>query len=216
MATAQSVINDARYDLTDYVDGTGVGIAYDDTELLAYLNRMIGLMDSTLSALQSDIVEEEELGIDTVASQNYVDISALNSGLWTRIRSVWLGSSMLEQVSLSYMRYTRRYRSGEAEPTIWALSGQKILFPQDDNKSRTDLIIYYDKKSAKLGLTEAMPFFDIFNEFIREMLVMTAKAKAMGAVEKSDQLFQSLFRTRAMHEEIARGFVPKPYVYWEF
>lgn len=111
MATAQSVINSARYDLIDFVDGVGVGIEFDDTELLNYLNRMIGLMDSALSSLNSDLV----LGIDdtftTTANLDYVTVSTLNSGNWLRIRRVWLDNrDLLEQVKPAYMLYTRRYR----------------------------------------------------------------------------------------------------------
>jgi hypothetical protein len=216
MATAQSIIDSARYDLVDFIDGVGVGIEFDDAELLNYLNRMIGLMDSQLSALCSDLVEAEELDIDTVSSQAYVDISGLNSGLWNRIRSVWIGSTRLEQVNLDYMRYTRRFRSGDAKPTIWALWNDQILFPQGDSAARTDLIIYYDKKSAALSLSDSMPYSDRFNEFFREMLVMTAKAKKEGIVDRADSMLNEMFRSRAMTEEIQRGFIPKPYVYWRF
>jgi len=216
MATAQDVIDSARYDLVDFVDGIGVGIEFDDAELLNYLNRMVGLMDSTLSALQSDLVEGEELAIDTVASQDYVDISGLNSGLWNRIRSVWIGATRLEQVSLNYMRYTRQFRSNDGRPTIWALSHQRILFPQGCDSAHTDFNIYYDKKSATLALTDNMPYYDLFNEFIREMLVMTSKAKKEGILDKGDRLFTSMFRSRAMQEETARGFIPIPYNYWSF
>jgi hypothetical protein len=216
MATAQTIIDSARYDLVDFVDGVGVGIEFDDTELLNYLNRMIGLMDTQLSALQSDLVEAEEADIDTVADQAYVDISNLNSGLWHRIRSVWLGSTRLEQVTLNYMRYTSRFRSGSAKPQIWALYGNQILFPQDCDSAHTDLFIYYDKKSAALTLSSNMPYSDRFNEFFREMLVMCAKAKKEGIMDRADAALNEMFRSRAMQEEISRGFVPKPYNYWEF
>lgn len=216
MATAQSVIDSARYDLMDYVDGVGVGIQYDDTELLNYLNRMVGLMDASLSSLNSDLVEAEELDIDTVKDQAYVDISGLNSGDWMRVRSVWLGATRLEQVSLNYMRYTRRFRSNSARPTIWALWNDQLLFPVGAGSAYTNLAIYYDKKSAALTLSSSMPYNDRFNEFMREMMVMTAKAKKEGILSKADGALNSLFRARAMQEEITRGFIPKPYEYWEF
>jgi hypothetical protein len=216
MATAQEVIDSARYDLLDFVDGVGVGIEYDDAELLNYLNRMIGLMDASLSSLQSDLVEAEELDIDTVQSQDYVDISGLNSGLWSRIRSVWLNQTRLEQVTLNYMRYTRRFRTNDARPTIWAMWNDQILFPIGAGEAYTGLAIYYDKKSAALTLSSSMPYNDRFNEFIREMLVMTAKAKKEGILSRSDGAMNTMFRARAMQEEVARGFIPKPYKYWEF
>ena len=216
MATAQTIIDSARFDLVDFVDGIGSGIQFDDAELLNYLNRMVGLMDSQLSALQSDLVEAEELGIDTVASQAYVDISGLNSGLWHRVRSVWIDTTRLEQVSLNYMRYTRMFRSGDFRPTIWALSNQQILFPSGCDAAHTDLNIYYDKKSATLTLASSMPYADIFNEFLRESMIMAAKAKKEGLMSRPDAMFNQMFKSRAMQEEIARGFIPKPYDYWSF
>lgn len=214
--TAQNIIDSARYDLVDFVDGIGVGIEFDDAELLNYLNRMVGLMDSQLSSLQSDLVEAKEEGIDTVASQTYVDISALNAGLWSRLRSVWLGSSRLDQTSLNYLRHMSMGLTGDAKPTMWALYGNQILFSQGCDAAHTDLVIYYDKKSATLALGDPMPYTDRFNEFFREMMVVAAKAKKQGLMNRPDTLFSEMFRARAMQEEIARGFIPKPYVYWEF
>jgi hypothetical protein len=272
MATAQSIIDSARYDLVDFVDGVGVGIEFDDIELLNYLNRMIGLMDNQLSSLSSDLVHGTDDTLLTTANLDYVDVSSMNSGLWNRIRSVWWDSSTrLEQVSLNYMHYTRKFRrsvleSGEsiasgdyikiiaqntldfttigagantagtyftangagtlgsgdyvykyssARPTIWALEDNKILLPQVAGSVK-QMTVHYDKKSATLALTDSMPFGDRFNEFIREMLVLCAKAKKEGVLERSDQALSSMFRSRAMHEEIARGYVRKPYKYWEF
>jgi hypothetical protein len=217
MAKAQSIIDSARYDLVDFVDGIGVGIEFDDAELLHYLNRMVGLMDSQLSALQSDLVEAEELNIDTVGDQSYVDISGLNSGLWTRIRSLWLGAVWLKQVSLDYMRYTRRFRSNSTgKPTIWCMYKNQILFPQDCPEAYTNLAIYYDAKSDDMALTDSMPYSDIFNEFFREMLVMNAKAKKEGIVDKADAMMNEMFRSRAMQEDIQRSFIPRTYNYTEF
>ena len=339
MATVQSVIDSARYDLTDFE----TGLDFDDVELLNYLNRMVGLLDTTLSSLQSDLVEAEDLSISLVSGQAYVDISGLNSGNWSRIRKVWIGSSQLDQVALNYMRYTRMYRSGNAVPNIWALSNDYILFPQGataptelmpnavdrtfsaasawadvdlasgsgsydesgdlsllagaagaadyctlavasapttvgnkyrmlydvsgiveswtvkdftgaqtigtisanatqgyldwtaeytggyrlvaaandaagsfDNfklylRSDNNISIYYDKKNAALALTDSMPYSDRFNEHIRETVVQCAKGKKNDSITKSDSLFNSLFEQRVIQEEIARGFIPKPY-----
>jgi len=100
-------------------------------------------------------------------------------------------------------------------PTLWALHKNQILWPSAVGSIKT-LQIEYDAKTAPLALDDSMPFSDRFNEFFRELLVLNAKAKKEATVEKSDVMFQDLFRTRAMHEEISRGFVPKPYNYTEF
>lgn len=270
--TAQNIIDSARYDLIDFADGVGVGIEFDDTELLNYLNRMIGLLDSTLSSLRSDLVLGHDDTFTTTANQDYVSISTLNSGLWSRIRRVWRdGSNQLEQVNLGYMHYTRHFRkslltsgdsiavgdycktisrsttdlttlgagdnnagtywtcstagtlgSGDAvwkftsgKPTIWALEGNSILLPTAPGAVE-NLHIEYDKKTAVLTLSTAMPYSDRFNEFLREMLVLCAKAKKEGVMDRADAALHSMFHARAMQEEIQRGFVPKPYNYMEF
>ena len=70
MATVQSIIDSARYDLVDYVDGVGLGIEFDDTELLNYMNRMIGILDSNLVSLNSDLTENIDQTHETVAGQS--------------------------------------------------------------------------------------------------------------------------------------------------
>lgn len=272
MATAQDVIDSARYDLVDYNDGVGLGIEYDDTELLLDLNRMIGLLDSELSALTSDLVRGADDTLVTTANLDYLDLSSLNSGLWNRIRRVWInGNTMCEQVQLSYMYYTRQYRRSLLEdeadiavgnylqtinqnttdlttlgaadnnagtywtcstagtlgdsdrvwrfssgiPTIWALEDNKIIFDSVPG-AVYQVLVYYDKKTADLSLTDSMPYSDRFNEFLRERLVVTAKGRKNEELKQSDSVFASMFRERAMREQIQRGFVRKAYNYWEF
>jgi hypothetical protein len=267
MATVQNIIDSARYDLVDFVDGVGLGIEFDDAELLNYLNRMVGILDQTLSSLESDLVVGVDHTLTTTANLDYIDLSSMNSGLWSDVRSVYREQNLLDKVSIAYMYYTRRYRqsvldSGDAIasgdyimivtqntldfttlgagdnnsgtyftatsagtlgagdyafkfssglPTIWALEGDKILLPQVPGAVK-QITVYYDKKTATLTLSSNMPYSDRFNEFLREMLVMCAKAKKEGSLERSDAALEMAFRKRAMQEEISRGFIPKPYV----
>jgi hypothetical protein len=270
--TVQNIIDSARYDLIDFVDGVGVGIEFDDTELLNYMNRMVGLLDAALSSLDSELVLGHIDTLLTTANLDYVDISSMNSGLWSRVRRVWRdGSNLLDQVSVRAMHYTRHYRkslltSGDAvavgdyiqtitqtttnfiplgaadntsgtywtctvagtlgasdvvwkftsgKPSIWALEGNKILFPTVVGAVQT-ISAEYDKKTAVLALTDNMPYSDRFNEFLREMLVMCAKAKKEGILDEADTALNQMFHARAMQEEISRGFIPKNYNYTEF
>lgn len=207
MATVASVINSARYDLQDYQ----TGLAFDNAELLEYVNRMIGLLDSTLARLNSDLVEAEETDIDTVADQNYVDLSNMNNGNWDSIRMVWIGSDIIEKVKLDNLRYKRKFRTGSGKPYYWAQYGRTILFEQDADQAYTDLSIQYNKKTATLALTDSMPFDDIFNESIRELMVLYAMARKDKRVSQTNDLMRSVFEKRAMEETIRRGFVPTPY-----
>jgi hypothetical protein len=78
------------------------------------------------------------------------------------------------------------------------------------------LTIFYDKKTATLALTDSMPYNDMFNEFLREMVIMCAKAKKEGILSRADSMFYNLFKMRAMQEEISRSFIPRYYNYTEF
>ena len=331
--TVQTIIDSARYDLVDYVDGVGLGIEFDDTELLNYMNRMVGILDSNLVSLNSDLTENKCQYIIPTTGQSWIDLSSsLNSGNWLDLRSVWWGSNKLNKVSIDRLRYNSMYRSGNAVPYEWAISGRKILFSQGTSAvtnlvttylpadwtnvdianydETTDLTvtadavgqyctmlnapttvgvkytiqitvdnlvgswdfkdftgtqtfgsitedgtyaftfvaeytgggmlvatsatasgdftavklynfndvltIFYDKKTSALALTSSMPYNDTFNEFLREMLVLCAKAKKEGIISKSDGVFNSLFKQRVMQEEISRSFIPRNYNYMEF
>ena len=352
MATVQTIIDSARYDLVDYVDGVGLGIEFDDTELLNYMNRMVGILDSNLVSLNSDLTEAIDETHETVAGQDYIDLtSSLNSGNWLDIRSVWLGANRLEKVSLGRLRHDSMYNTANRTPYIYALAGRKIYFiapasgptelmpnkvdrdfsaasawtdvdiavtgsydesgdlsitagaagaadyctlavasaPMSEGQKyrvkydldtvveswylqdftgaqtfgtidtaddgtiqntinfRVDddltggfrlaavandasgnfdnfklynwsdcLTIFYDKKTAALALTSSMPYDDMFNEFLREMLVLCAKAKKEGIINRADGVFNNLFKMRVMQEEISRSFIPRNYNYMEF
>lgn len=299
MATVQSIIDSARYDLIDFSDGVGAGIEFDDVELLLYLNRMVGIMDSTLAMLNSDMVHETEEGIDTVDGQNYIDLVDMNGGYWDSIRSVWIGDNQLTKCGLDEIYYKRKFRSDDNEPRYYALEGTVMQFECGADDDHTDVMIHYNKKHRPLVLTQTvtftsvaatdittlasdmgfmqvdgpvtvsnsggalptglsastnywmsrisnttcylcasksaamegtdiditsagtgthtinhidvMPYNDMYNEFLREMLVMHAKAKKEGVIEQSEALYDAIFRGRMMQEEIRRGFIPKPY-----
>ncbi len=55
---------------------------------------------------------------------------------------------------------------------------------------------------------DEMPWDGIFDEFLREMLVLHALSKSTGNLEATNA---NLFKKRAMEEVIRRGFVPKYY-----
>jgi len=331
MATVQSIIDSARYDLVDYVDGVGLGIEFDDTELLNYMNRMIGILDSNLVSLNSDLTENICQYITPTTGQAWIDLTtALNSGNWLDIRSVWWGSNLLEKIPLARLRYDSMYRSGTSVPTTWALAGRKILFEEGtsavtdlaDGYASTDwtnvdiggtydettdlsitadavgqyctlpvvsapttvgtkytiqitasnvvsgwtltdftgaqtygtittddthaftfvaeytggcrlvsttasvngdftavklhtfsdtISIFYDTKTTALSLSDSMPYDDMFNEFLREMLVLCAKAKKEGIINRADGVFNNLFKMRVMQEEISRSYIPRYY-----
>ena len=149
MTTLSSFLESARYDLVDYQEG----LEFDDLELTEYLNRVILVMDSTLSRLNNDIMKGEWSDIDTVSSQDYVDITNLNNGHWSDITEVWIGSDKLEQISVDQMNYNRKFKSADEMPYRWALEDNEILFESGADAAHTDLVIHYMKKTRPRKLT---------------------------------------------------------------
>ena len=143
MGTVSALLTSARYDLLDWE----TGLEFDDRELIDYLNRMIRVMDSVLASLRSELVHGTEIDIDTVSSQNYMDLTAMNNGEWDSIRTLWIGSNKLEPLTLDQMYYKRKFYSGDAQPYYWALEGQHIIFETTADSAHTDVIIHYNKKS---------------------------------------------------------------------
>lgn len=298
MGTVANLIEEARYDLADYEEG----LDFDDRLLHIYLNRMIRIMDSQLAALDSDLVHATEIDIDTVADQNYVDLTYMNNQQWDSVKEVWIGTDRKQQIGVPLLYYKRKFRSGSAEPQYWALEGRRLLFECDADSAHTDVVIHYHKKhrprleswsdtftadatndlivpttgshtfvtgdgpftltttaadlpsglavstnywaildpdtptkfklasslanaldgtaitisdagtgthTITLG-SDVMPWNGVFDDFIKEMLVMHAYSKR-GEPNQSAMLNMSLFKKRAMEETIRRGFVPKYY-----
>jgi hypothetical protein len=146
MGTVADLIESARYDLQDYEKG----LDFDDRMMYLFLNRMVGLMDSQLTSLNSGLVHGTETNIDTVADQNYVDLTWMNNTQWDSLRSVWIGNDRKQEIPLDLMYYKRKFRSGSAEPEYWALEGRRIIFEVDADAAHTDLVIHYNKKTRKI------------------------------------------------------------------
>jgi hypothetical protein len=303
MGTVSALLTNARYDLMDYK----TGLEFDDKELIVYLNRMLVSLNSTLISLRSELVHGTELNIDTVSSQNFIDLTDMNNGQWDSIRSFWIGNDRKEIISLDDMYYKRKWYSGDAEPNYVALEGQHLIFETTADSAHTDVVIHYNSKlrprlesysqtvtatvatdiltpattphtfvtgdgplqisnsggSLPGGLsastdywviyeadtgtssfqlassrtnaiagteiditttgsgthtlaftnsTDMMPYNGHFDELIREMLVMTARARKDGSPGRTETIYTEIFRKRAMEEAIRKNFVPK--IYW--
>jgi hypothetical protein len=78
-------------------------------------------------------------------------------------------------------------------------------------KERTELIIDYNKKSATVTSSSSMPWNGLFDEFLREQMVMHAKAKREGQVGQPENIYQPAFRKRAMEENLRRNHYLKNY-----
>lgn len=207
MATVASIIDSARYDLRDYQEG----IIWDDTELLEYLNRMVNLLDSTLASLNSDIVMARDNTNHALADGDTTeDVSSLNSGNWDSIDMIWISTDPLTKIPLTDMWVKRLYDLNDGQPRYWALQGDTIYFEKTADTAYT-LDIYYNKKTATLTATDNMPYSDIYNGLIREMLVKVAKSKYDQRMSQPVNFYEEMFFRRVMQEEARRSWMPPTY-----
>jgi hypothetical protein len=105
MTTLTNFIESARYDLTDYE----TGLEFDERELVNYLNRMIVLVDSTLNSIDSDLLFGNEINIDCVKFQNYVNITDVNNNNVDSVQEVWLAQSQLTHITVPEMYRKRKW-----------------------------------------------------------------------------------------------------------
>jgi hypothetical protein len=201
MATAATIIDNARYDLRDY--GTGVNVG--DTELLAYLNRVVELVSQQLASVKSDLVFAVEEDTDTVLGT--ASIAAPTDA--HSIIEVWIGEDRLTQVSPNELYYKRKFRSGNAKPQYWALVGANIQFQQGADAAHTDVVIHYNQKPAVLTSGSNMPWNDTMNDLIVQSLVIYTRGKKDDTIEQPDSVLEKITRERVMAEVIRRNHVKK-------
>jgi len=206
MATINDLIDSARYDLRDYQ----TGLEFDDVELIEFVNRMIRNMDSSLIALNSDLVHGSA-SLSLGAGVTQLDISStLNSGKWDTIRSLYRSRVKIYQLSVDDLYYNRLMTSGTGAPDYWALQGTTLQFDKTTDQIYT-LTCWYNKTTGTLSGSSTTPYAGIVDDWLREMLVMHAKSKKEGNLGKPEMIYSELARKRAMEIQIRRSFVPKPY-----
>jgi hypothetical protein len=116
--------------------------------------------------------------------------------------------------------------SGGALPSGLATSTNYWVLYQPDNPTEFNLasskanaldndpVTISDAGSGTHTITltdDIMPWDGIFDELLREMIVMHAKAKQEGNVGQPEAIYGDVFRKRAFEERIRRDFVKKYY-----
>lgn len=206
MATINDLIESARYDLRDYQTGLEFGV----DELVLFVNRQIRTLESILAAQNSDLVHGVA-SLTLASGANSLDISSvLNSGNWDSIRSLWNGATQIYHIPLDDVYYKRQIQSLTGTPNFYALSSVSFIFDATADANYT-LTCYYNSKSAALTIASTTPYNGIFDDMLREMLVMHAKAKKEGLIGKSEMQYSELARKRIMEIDLRRRFVKKPY-----
>ena len=206
MTTVATFISGLRFDLRDYQSG----LEFDDDELIEYINRMRSILDSTLASLNSSYVHGTA-NLTLAQAGNSINLSTLlNSGNYDTVRSVWIGTDQKEKISVDKMYYKRQFISDTREPDFWALESPYMIFDSTADAAYT-VKVFYNKTTSTLTTASTMPYNDKFNSVFRELVVMHAKAKKEGQISPSEQMYQSMFRAKAMADQIRTDFIPKRY-----
>jgi hypothetical protein len=208
MTTAISLLNDARYDLKDY--GTGVNIG--NTEMTNYLNRVVRIFGRELCNRDADYTHASTSTSCSSAANYIAAPTRVHS-----IRSVWIGSDRIEEISPRLMDYKRKFYSGSAKPSFWTHRGANIEFQQtpglDASSSQYVCNVHYRELPADITSvsSSSTPWGGIYDDAIRDNLVFYCRAKKDDTMENPDQAVAGQTKRTIDALTIARKKHGKPY-----
>lgn len=197
MATIDTIITEARYDLRD-TNST----LYTDTELYYYANRGLFQLDNVLSAMSSDYVLNED-DVTLTTGDDY----ASSPDNCMVIRSIWIGSDLLCKVAPQTLYRERKFISSTGQPFYFAEVGTQILVDREADDDYT-LKVYSDQRTAALSSGDSMPYNDEFNGMIREMIITLAHKRNEVNVYPDTQIY-NFFMERLGGNVIRRNHVPR-------
>ena len=203
MATVQTIIDSARYDLGDFG-----GQKWDNTQLLNFMNRVVPVLDDALISLDSDYTK-------TTASVT-LSSGGNTATLPTRcdhVVKVWYDSDLLLKESLDSLMYRYQINSSSSStglPQYWSHNNTNLYFNIDADDDY-DFDVYYHVKTAALALTDSMPYSDSFNEYLREAVISMAHKAKDNQIPNVDQKFYGMFKSIAERYVISRNAELKKY-----
>jgi hypothetical protein len=203
MATLQTVIDSARYDLRDVGD-----MEYDDGQLVDYMNRMFVVMDNILIYHDSDILRTNA----TVT----LSAAAKTAALPTRsdyTSKLWYGQRPLEKRSLAEVEYRWHLNdqgSVTGQPNYWSYNAANYFFDITADQEYS-LTAYFHQKTPTKVITDDMPYNDLFNEYMRESLIVMAQKAREDKVVNVDQQFHRYFEDIAQRVVMSRKWNPRTY-----
>ena len=199
MATVQTVIDNAKYKLRS-VNST----QYTDAELLSYLNNDgIFNLDLILAANKSDL----SLTKDTSLTLSNGNDSVTLPSTFLDIEALWIDTTELEKRSLQYIYEKLQESSTSNQPWAYALAGTSLMFNclADQDYSLT---LFYYTKHADLSLTDSMPYDDLFNNTLAQLIVLIAKTRNEVNSLPESAIYDHL-RDAVMSNVISRRHVPR-------
>jgi len=199
MATVQSVIDNAKYKLRS-VNST----PYTDDELLSYLNNDgIFNLDLILAANKSDL----SLTKDTSLTLSSGNSSVALPSTFLDIESLWIDTTELDKKDLSYIYEELQVSSTSNQPWAYALANANLMFNCSADQDYS-LTLFYYTKHADLALTDSMPYSDLFNNTLIQLIVLIAKTRNEINALPESAIYDSL-RDAVMSNIISRRHIPR-------
>lgn len=201
MTTVSNFLATVRYDLRDFGAQD-----FDDTQLLMYLNRAVTVLDNELFRLRSDFtVNSTSVTLSSAAYSMTLPTNA------STVRRIYYG--ITEKYEMDYDTLFKRrilWNSATGEPTYWAQKAATIEWDQIADQDYA-FTVTYDKWTGTLASTDAMPYSDVFNNYLVQGTTMQATGSKKDQVIQTDQQLHSLFRQQLQREVIVRNFRKRPY-----
>ena len=200
--TVQTILDAAKYDLRDFGARD-----FGSTELIHYLNRCILLLDRVLISMNSD----QTLTESTVTLSSGDNSVSVPTTYTVNIRQLWNSDEEpLYKMGPMELYERRMAREGDtAEPNYWSHIQNNIEFEveADDDYVFT---VYHDRTSTVLtATTDDMPYANVYDDYLREVMVMMARSKVDKQLLQSDAVYSQTFKSIVHQDMVNRNFVPK-------
>ena len=198
-----ALITETLYDLRD-PDGTTYTKDGAYAELLSYLNRGVRTLNAFLVGLSSDLVHATAT-LTISEDDNYVAASAN----FITERSLWIGTSRLQKLTVDEIYRQQKHISTDGEPTYYSIEGLNFIFERDADADYS-LTVHYNSKPTALVVGSAMPYNDIFNDSISKSVVIQAKNRNELGVN-IDAVLEGIFHSAATAYVVSRNYAPNRY-----
>lgn len=96
------------------------------------------------------------------------------------------------------------------EPNYWAYNAGNFYFDRISASALT-LTAYFHQKTATKVITDDMPYQGLFDEYLREALIVMASKAKQDNIVNVDKQFYNYFEQIALRHIISRKFNPKIY-----
>jgi hypothetical protein len=187
MTTPNSLIVDVGYELQN-ASGD-----FEKPELLSYINRSLEMIYRKLVQVGSEIVRTGTGSFDTVAgTQSYDLTSESMTDIWV-INRVWIEGSELMDLCIEKDLYDtinaeENSETGHrCEPLEYCLIVNQLWFKESPDDAYTVQVRYFSKFTS-LTLNGTMPYNDLANTQVRDMVLLLAQNR----IQRNEKLHAQL------------------------